>query len=74
MKNIRVAFSIREKGDPPPVGNKLIKFHMIFDVKMENLLRKARMVSGVHMTDTPLTITYDSIVSHETVRIALTMA
>ena len=31
MKNIRVAFDIREKGDPPPVGHQFIKFHMIFD-------------------------------------------
>ena len=47
---------------------------MIIDVKMEDLLYKARMASGVHMNDLPPTITYASVVSSETVRIALTMA
>ena len=74
MKNVRVAFNIQEKGDPPPVGHKFIKYHMIFNVKMEYLWRKARMVAGGHMNYTPLTITYDSVVYRETVRIALTMA
>ena len=74
MKNIRVAFDIREKGDPPPVGHQFIKFHMIFDVKMEDLRRKERMVDGGHMTDTPPTITYVRVVSCDTVRIDLTMA
>ena len=31
------------------------------------------MVAGGHMTDTPMTITYASVVSRETVRIALIM-
>ena len=74
MKNVRVAFDIREKGDSPPVGHQFIKCHMIFDVKMEDLRRKARMVAGGHMTDVPPTITYASVVSRETVRIALMMA
>ena len=46
---------------------------MIFDVKMEDLRRKARMVAGDHMTNNPPTITYASVVSHETVTIALAM-
>ena len=74
MRNVRVAFDIREKGASPPVGHQFIKCHMIFDVKMEDLRRKARMVAGGHMTDVPPTITYASVVSRETVRIALTMA
>ena len=74
MKNVRVAFNIGEKGDSPPVGHQFIKCHMIFDVKMEDLRRKARMVAGGHMTDVPPTITYASVVSRETVRIALMMA
>ena len=57
-KNVRFAFGIQEKGDPPPVGHQFIKGHMIFDVKMEDLRHKVRMVSGSHMTDTSPTITY----------------
>jgi hypothetical protein len=36
---------------------------MIFDVKMENLRRKARFVAGGHTTDTPYAMTYASFVS-----------
>ena len=44
-----------------------------FDVKMEDLQRKAIMVAGVHMTDVLLTIMYASVVFRETMRIVLTM-
>ena len=74
MKNVQVAFGIHEKGDTTPVGQKFIKCHMIFDVKIEYLRRKARVVSGGHMTDIPPTITYVSVVYCETVSIALKMA
>ena len=36
--------------------------------------RKARLVAGGHMTTTPAAITYASVVTRETVRIALTLA
>ena len=51
-----------------------MKCHMIFDVKMEDFRRKARLVAGGHMTKAPATLTYASVVSRETVRIALTVA
>ena len=38
---------------------------------MEYLLRKARFLEGVRMTEEPPTITYESLVLSETVRIAL---
>jgi hypothetical protein len=41
---------------------------------MEDFRRKARLVAGGHMTDTPTTNTYASVVSRESVRIALTLA
>jgi hypothetical protein len=41
---------------------------------MEDFRRKARLVAGGHMTDTPTTNTYASVVSRELVRIALTLA
>ncbi len=45
------------------------KCHMIFDVKMD-LSRKARFVAGRHMTAPPASITYSSVVSRNSVRIA----
>ena len=71
MKNIQVDFDIRQKGYHPPVGHQFIKFNMTSDVKMEDLWQKARMVACGHITNTPPNITYDSVVYHETVRIAL---
>jgi hypothetical protein len=47
---------------------------MIFDVKMEDFWRKARFVAGGHTTYTPHAMTYASVVSRETVRVALTIA
>ena len=48
---------------------------MIFDVKLgENYRRKARMVGGEHTTTAPASITYSSVVSRDSVRIALTIA
>jgi hypothetical protein len=47
---------------------------MIFDVKMEDFRRKSRCVAGGHITDTTHEMTYASVVSRETVRIALTLA
>ena len=74
MNNVQVAFDIQEKGDPLPVGHQFIKCHMIFDVSIEDLRHKSSMVAGRHMTDTPPTIRYVSVVSCDTVGIALTMA
>ena len=47
---------------------------MVFDIKMEDFIQKARLVAGGHMTKSPATITYASIVSRETVRIAMMVA
>ena len=47
---------------------------MIFDIKIEDFRRKARLVAGGHMTETPKCQTYSSLVSRETVIIALTIA
>jgi hypothetical protein len=47
---------------------------MIFDVKMEDFRRNARFVAGGHTTDTPHAMTYASVVSRESVIIALTLA
>jgi hypothetical protein len=47
---------------------------MVFDIKMKDFQCKARLVAGGHMTKAPATITYASVVSRETVHIALLMA
>lgn len=75
MKNVRIAFEEwKGEADLPP-GYQQIKCHIIFDVKMgENFRRKARMVAGGHVTETPSALTYSSVVSRDSVRIALTIA
>ena len=48
---------------------------MIFDVKMNKNFRcKAQMVADGHKTETLASITYLSVVSRDSVRIALTIA
>jgi hypothetical protein len=74
MKNVRAAFKILPEGTSAPNGYQRIHCHMVFDVKMEDFRRKARLVAGGHMTEAPPTITYASVVSRETVRLALTIA
>ncbi len=41
---------------------------------MEDFRQKARLVAGGHRTEAPATITYASVVSHETMRLALPIA
>ena len=76
MKTVRPAFEVFEGDEHQlPSGFQEIKCHMIFDVKIgENFLRKARLVAGGHTTDAPATLTYSSVVSCDSVRIALTIA
>jgi hypothetical protein len=74
MKNIMIAFKMIGKGAPAPPGYQTIKCHIVFDVKMDNFAYKARMVAGGHTTETPTSITYASVVSRDSIRIALTMA
>ena len=74
MTNVRVAFDILKDGDRAPIGHKHINCHQIYDVKMEDFGRKACIVAGGHMTETPKCMTYSSVVGRETVRIALTIA
>jgi hypothetical protein len=77
MKNVRPAFEAWEKSkEEIPIGFQEITCHLIFDVKMgENFRRKARFVAGGHTTDVPDSIiTYSSVVSQDSVRIALTIA
>jgi Reverse transcriptase (RNA-dependent DNA polymerase) len=74
MKNVRIAFKILEDQGEVPIGHQYMDCHIIFDIKLDGFVRKARMVAGGHMISTPPNLTYSSVVSRETVRIALTMA
>lgn len=73
MTNTKPAFRILNDGEILPIGYQHIKCHMIFDVKMD-FTRKARFVAGGHMTETPASLTYSSVVSRESVRIAFLLA
>ena len=55
-------------------SNFRVNFHMIFDVKIEDFRRKARLLTGGHVTEPPATITYVGVVSREIVRIVLALA
>ena len=74
MQNVKVAFKMLDEGELVPRDHQFVRCHLIFDVKMEDFRRKARFVAGGHMTKAPATLTYASVVSRETVRIALTIA
>ena len=58
IKNVDVAFQDLEDGENVPVGYQQIRCHMIFDVKVGSLKRKARYVAGGHETEPPAAMTY----------------
>jgi hypothetical protein len=76
MVNVRPAFEEFEGSEEQiPVGYQRIDCNMIFDIKLsENFRRKARFVAGGHTTDVPTILTYSSVVSRDSVRIALLIA
>ncbi len=74
MKDICVAFKILHDRQSMSIGYQKIPCHMIFDIKMEDFWCKARLVAGGHRTKAPATITFASVVSCETVCLALLMA
>ena len=76
MKNVRPAFEKWEKHESElPPGYQKIKCHFIFDIKMgENFRRKARLVANGNTTEPPAALTYSSVVSRDSVRIALLVA
>jgi hypothetical protein len=74
MKNVRITFKCLISGKRAPLDYKWVKCHMIFDIKIEDFEWKARMVAGGHMTCAPTIMAYASVVSCETIHIALTIA
>ena len=67
VENMTVEQARRSEGEL--IGFQEIKCHIVFDVKMD-FTRKARFVVGGHTTETPASLTYSSVVSRESVRIA----
>lgn len=74
MGNVDIAFEDLDDQVKLPPGYQFIKCHLVFDVKMGSLKRKARLVAGGHMTEDPIVNTYASVVSRESVRIGLLIA
>jgi Reverse transcriptase (RNA-dependent DNA polymerase) len=74
MAAVKVSFKTLDDGDNIPVGYQRINCHQIFDVKLDGFCQKARMVAGGHVTEVPAVMMYSSVVSRESVRIALTLA
>ena len=74
MSVVKVAFDILEDDQNVPPGYQYMECHMIFDIKLDGFQRKARLVTRGHMTEAPAVMMYASIVSHESVQIALTVA
>ncbi len=73
MKNARIAFEFPQPGESIPIGYKWIPIHMMFNVKMD-FTQKAWLVAGGHTTDPPSSMTYSSVVSRDSVRIAFLLA
>jgi len=75
MEAVKVAFWILENGKNLPPRYQRIECHKIFDVKLDGFHRKTRLVAGGHKTEPPASVlTYASVVSRETIHIALTVA
>jgi hypothetical protein len=75
MGKVKVAFQVLDDRTLAPPTFQEICCHLVYDIKMEDFQRKARLVAGGHMTDSPPAyVTYASVVSSESVRIALTLA
>ena len=74
LKNVKVAFELLAEGEEPPIGSKLIPYHIIFDVRPD-LTRKARLVAGGHRhKNVPAYATYSSVASRDSVRLMFMIA
>ena len=74
MKEVCIAFNIHPDGHVAPNEYQKIPCYMVFDVNMEDFTCNARPIAGGQRTKAPATITYYSVVSRETVHLALTIA
>ena len=63
MKDVSPAFKKLDSEEIVTIGYHHVNCHMIFDVKMEYLCHKDRLVAAGHVTDPPATITYANLFS-----------
>ena len=71
---VMIEFKLLDEGENTPPTYQEIRFHMIFDIKMEDFQQKDRYVAGGHGTVASTTLKYGSVVLRESVCIALTLA
>ena len=74
MANVKVVFKVLPDGAKEPIGHQYMDCHLVYEIKLDGFHRKAQLVAGGHMTEAPAVMTYASVVSRETVHIALTIA
>ena len=74
MEAVCVAFKVMNEGEEPPPGYQYMECHLVFDIKLDGFWHKARLVARGHMTETPMVLTITSVVSRDSVCIALTIA
>eukprot|EP00957_Ditylum_brightwellii_P087029 6624626-Ditylum_brightwellii.AAC.1 len=75
MSATRVTFKfIDDKNSKSPPGYQTTGGHIIWDIKMEDIRRKGRYVAHGNKTEPSRTLTYTSVVSRDSVRIAMSLA
>ena len=73
VKTVLPALKILEDNETVPPGHTQIDLMTVFDVKMD-LTRKARICARGDQTDPPLSVTYASVVTRESIRIGFMLA
>ena len=73
MGNIEPCMDVLAEGAQPPPGFQFIHTHIVFDIKMD-FTRKVRFVANGSTTEVEAERTYASVVSRDSVRIALLYA
>jgi hypothetical protein len=82
MSKVKVAWNASDDITPNDVRSGKVKdmigfqevgCHIVFDIKMD-FTRKARFCAGGHTTDTPVAMTYSSVLSRDSVRIGFMLA
>ena len=74
MEAVHVAFKVMNEGEEPPPRYQYMKCYHVFDIKLDGFWCKARLVARGHMTETLAVLTCASVVSRDSVCIALTIA
>jgi hypothetical protein len=73
MNDVMIAFKPQPEEGTHVLGYRKISWFIIWDVKMD-FTRKARCVAGGHRTEPTKALTYSSVVSRESVQLALLIA